>query len=303
MWPNRNLNDIFCIDTSRHVGTELDLAVESILDRDSYDAYYHLACLIYEEISSIPNDNTLGHSFFRFTRLPVLNRGKVDERKPVIDDIRNQALTFSNPSLFNDPMDPIIREWVKWKRESVGSSREQKLFNHLKKSLDNIRICCLSINHLRGIESMHLNPLMWAHYADMHKGVCLEYEITEEMLANHNDKDHVLRVSKVRYRDRKVMSDYITLDNALLAKGSCWEYEHESRLIYYSKEEASVGRKIDNYVSLAGFRIIAVYLGYRISDEDKRDVIAAAMSRGINVYQVRFDRNDITSLTTDSVLL
>lgn len=293
----RNLNDIFCIDTSENVKCELDMAVEGVMDDDAYAANYHFANLVFEELASIPNSVHRECSFFRFTSLPVLKKGTPEEKKPVIDDIRRGALTFANPRLFNDPMDPILREWILRKRKKARSVIDRKIFRHLRQSLDNIRICCLSVNRFsRRAASMHLNPLMWAHYADMHKGICIEYEITDDMLSAHNDEDHILRLCDVRYRNRKVMSDYITLDNALLAKGTSWEYEHESRLIYFSREERTIGRTLDDYVSVSGFRIKSIYLGYRINKNNRRDVIEAVRNRDIEIYQVYFDENDITQL-------
>ena len=105
-------------------------------------------------------------------------------------------------------------------------------------------------------------------------------------------------MGSVKYRNSKAMSDYITLDNALLAKGECWNYEHEERLIYYSRNNiiaAGQENKRDNgYTSLNGFKIIAIFLGYRISEKDKKDVVEAAKGRNIEIYQVGFNENDIT---------
>ena len=42
----------------------------------------------------------------------------------------------------------------------------------------------------------------------------------------------VTTLSFVRYRGHKILNDFITLDNALLAKAKCWEYEQETHLFY-----------------------------------------------------------------------
>lgn len=141
---------------------------------------------------------------------------------------------------------------------------------------------------------------MWSHYADSHKGICIQYEITKDTLEAHNNDEHILRIGSVKYRNSKTMSDYITLDNALLAKGECWSYEQEERLIYYCKNNIRTTRqenKRDNgYTSLSGFKITAIFLGYRISENDKRDVVDAVKGRNIDIYQVGFNENDITKL-------
>lgn len=72
----------------------------------------------------------------------------------------------------------------------------------------------------------------------------------------------VTTLSFVRYRNNKILKDFITLDNALLAKAKCWDYEQETRLIYYTKSKLN-----SDYVPLPGFPIKAIFMGYRISSK------------------------------------
>lgn len=297
----RNLNDIFVLDGANPNSWHLDVAVEGLLDGDSVSVYDHLISLLFEEFSIISNDTKTPIYLFRFTGLPVLQKGKVDETKPVINDIVNEALTFAKPKVFNDPMDPILREWMGLKKKEAVTKLDKRFFKYLKNSLENLRICCLSRNEGNRHRSVQFDPLMWAHYADKHKGICIEYEITDDMLNAYNNDNQVLRICNVRYRGRKTMSDYITLDNALLAKGSSWDYEHETRLLYYDETVISKTRKSGDYLSLGGFRIKSIYLGYRISEKDKSEVINAIKGKRIDLYQVHFDYADLTRLIADRV--
>ena len=295
----RNLNDIFNIDTSENVNYQLEIAIESIMDGDSGPAYEHLIDLLYDELSKFPIYQGPSMNLYRFVRLVVLNKGTKDESKPIINDIRTSSLTFGSPQNFNDPMDPILREWLNLKKKSPCRPVNKKLFKLLGNCIENLRICCLSKKDPQS-KDVFLNPLMWSHYADSHKGICIQYEITKDALNAYNDDEHILRIGNVKYRNSKAMSDYITLDNALLAKGECWSYEQEERLIYYCKNNIRTTRqenKRDNgYTSLSGFKITAIFLGYRISENDKRDVVDAVKGRNIDIYQVGFNENDITKL-------
>lgn len=295
----RNLNDIFNIDTSNNVSSQLEIAVESLMDGDSEPAYEHLTNLLYDELSEIPIYEGPSMNLYRFARLVVLNKGTDNECKPITNDIKNNYLTFGNPKNFNDPMDPILREWLNLRKKRSRSSIDKKLFILLNNCIDNLRICCLSKKDSKS-DDVFLNPLMWSHYADSHKGICIQYEITKDTLEAHNNDEHILRIGNVKYRNRKAMSDYITLDNALLAKGECWSYEQEERLIYYCKNNIKTTRQENKqnngYISLSGFKITAIFLGYRISADDKREVIEAIKERNIDLYQVGFDENDITKL-------
>ncbi len=289
----RNLNDIFSIDSSKQINSHLELAVENLMDGNSGDAYNHFAELLYEEFELLPNDLKQSIELYRFTGLPF-----VDGRKPVIEDIKGSSITFTNPKLFNDPMDPILKEWI-FQKKKYGDRLSKKICEHLLNALGNLRICCLA----KCDDSVLLNPIMWGHYANKHEGICIKYEITPESINAYNDNEQVLRIGNVRYRDHKVMSDYILLDNALLAKGRAWDYEKETRLIYYSKKKLFADRKNDNYETLSGFKIKSIYLGKRISDNDKIEIIEAAKKIRADVYQMGYENNDITKLAVGQQLV
>lgn len=304
----RNLNDIFDINTSEQVATELDFAYESVLDGDSSPAKEHLANLFYNELKFF-DEYRGSRILFRFAGLKDIEEVYKDanstkekrrqaEEDPVIADIRSNALSLSNPLYFNDPMDPILRVWLKLKEKKCKKGNDSEFFSLASKAIGRVRIACFcgkgnnpTINDC--------NPLMWAHYAKSHKGVCIEYEFTPESIAAHNDDDHVLLLHDVRYRNFKAMSDYITLDNALLAKANCWSYESEKRLIYYSKKDAH--KKEIKYVSLPGFRIRAVYMGYCIDSLYESVLKELCKDKNIPLYKMEFDMNDITKLKAEPI--
>lgn len=51
-----------------------------------------------------------------------------------------------------------------------------------------------------------LNPLMWAHYSCNHKGICIQYDLSNLIVLSHNNDGQILRMSDVRYRDHKILS-------------------------------------------------------------------------------------------------
>ena len=295
----KNLNDIFNVVSTKGINSQLKIARERLMDGDSGSAYEHLMNLLYDELSELPVYDGLPMNLYRFAKLVVLNKGTDNECKPITNDIKNNCLTFGDPKNFNDPMDPILREWINLRENQIHSPIDKELLNTLSDCTNNLKICCLSKNDSKR-DDIFLNPLMWSHYADSHKGICIQYEITKDTLAAYNNDEQILKIGSVRYRNRKVMSNYITLDNALLAKGKCWDYEQEERLIYYCKNNSITTRQ-DNkqnngYISLDNFIITAIYLGYRISPDDTREIIEAVKGRNIVIYQVKFDKNDITKL-------
>lgn len=111
--------------------------------------------------------------------------------------------------------------------------------------------------------------LMWSHYADSHKGVCLVFN---EILV-----PRFFVAFKVYYSDMRPICPEVGKDGmeefkkSVLTKGSDWSYEQECRLMDYSAP--------------AGFRsfpqeaLRAVILGARISDDDATFVRKLVESR------------------------
>ena len=67
---------------------------------------------------------------------------------------------------------------------------------------------------------------------------------------------------------------------------------------YFTKERIN-----GDYTSLNGFKIKAIYLGCKILSSDKNDVIKAIKGKNIKLYQIEFDRNDITQLVETPILI
>lgn len=72
------------------------------------------------------------------------------------------------------------------------------------------------------------NVLMWSHYADSHRGVCLEFDGAGKFMAHAHRVLYLPRREPINpYRD----SFEVMMEKALLTKDSRWAYEDEWRLI------------------------------------------------------------------------
>jgi hypothetical protein len=172
------------------------------------------------------------------------------------EQIKNGTVYCSTPRYFNDPWDcrPFFntnlladeneqRKQIEWavdicKRDpSMSSSDIQKMSRELRNPevlehyvrkhtvalqeevLKRYRVYCLCPDVK--------NMLMWAHYANKHSGVCLEFNVQSETICG---------ALEVQYRDDFPMTNLYSNDESenllpLLAKARAWEYEHEYRLI------------------------------------------------------------------------
>ena len=110
----RNLDDIFNYNNPNFNNFHLEVAIESLIDGNPKPAYEHLTDLLFDEISKI-RSNYKTIILYRFVKLKTLYPNTEQETKPIIEDIKKNALTFGNPNSFNDPMDPILKEWLNLK--------------------------------------------------------------------------------------------------------------------------------------------------------------------------------------------
>ena len=74
--------------------------------------------------------------------------------------------------------------------------------------------------------------LMWSHYADSHRGICLEFDGMSRLMA---------LAQRVTYSEERVPinpyqdSEMAMVDKAILTKSMHWSYEEEWRLIRYKE--------------------------------------------------------------------
>ena len=285
------------LDSCAHSG--LELALENVEDgnADTY-ALYHLDNLCYDVFQRIPSvkeDRTL----FRFCDLKAEgeNKGKKWEGDQcyAFNDIKEGKLTFGTPQRFNDPMDPLIKAWVEWRKIHYEDKFDKALYQLIYETLGKIRISCL-VDPLRDEVTLKKNvegidkcsPLMWAHYADNHKGICIKYRIKP---TNQIDDDNlIVRLFEVNYDKPFPLDGNIPLMDSLCVKGNCWRYEKETRLIMYSRED------VDDHHSLSGYEIESVYMGCRIEHKKRNYLKNLLRNTNIKLYQMSFSTNDISQI-------
>lgn len=194
------------------------------------------------------------------------------------DEIFNGQVYMAFANEFNDPFDSLfyinvdeyenrISNEVNKLFESIGKEKIKKALRAvfpsqielLKLKFQNyIRIGCFSAtNH---------SIQMWSHYADNHKGFCIEYDLQK---INKNIKENLLPViyQKNRYEASMCLAthNYNIAYNPALYKANEWSYESEWRIFstinQYNKEKGECAM-LDGSIS-------AIYLGAKCYEEDK----------------------------------
>lgn len=217
-------------------------------------------------------------------------------------NLSNHAVYLNSPDRFNDPFDfnPVYDENATYKeklnhftgiyikqeglskerarRKAVETLNKSKLFKNAENlakfaaiSKEGLRtaigVCCFSITPE--------NSPMWSHYADQHKGICMEWEIPEKrqifFLPDGVKNEIPLVLQKVDYADErpvnKMFDDTMSADHplikSLLTKSRDWSYENEYRLIY----PGHVGIVYYDPLYLTG-----IIVGYKMPPESIQDI-------------------------------
>lgn len=141
--------------------------------------------------------------------------------------------------------------------------------------------------------------LMWSHYANSHKGVCIEYERPDSI----DFKDVIYQQDRPYIKMYKVVSHVLALDilgkkeidgeitsylketlDPFFVKSTDWSYEEEVRCLY-SKTKLPDNVKYDGrrYVLNIGYPT-AIYIGCKTSGDELDHLYRLAKNRGIPVY-------------------
>lgn len=202
-----------------------------------------------------------------------------------LEIITNGMIYFPKPDVFNDPYDCDIRidhkvsnddymKIIEYEGLSKGILRKdiekelkrQRIINEVPSSfLEKLEYGCTEYyksNKNMGVLSLcedYRNILMWAHYADDHNGICIEFERSE---GNHLGNDEMTKpVRYLKSYPRIKATDFITSKNASLTqkmlwtKSLDWEYEKEWRMLI---------EKGNTAVSIPG-KITSIIFGIRAS--------------------------------------
>jgi hypothetical protein len=111
-------------------------------------------------------------------------------------------------------------------------------------------------------------PLMWAHYADHHRGVCLEFDMRKPDLCAAIQVQYREMYPSFHLNDGKDLSPLYT-------KSFHWQYEEEYRLI---AQEESSAFPVDTMITsnqlyhLPAGSLTSIIIGARASEQDRRTI-------------------------------
>ena len=137
---------------------------------------------------------------------------------------------------------------------------QEAIYKSIQNTFSKFRICSFT--------TKKENLLFWSHYADSHKGFCVEYDATVNPISY---------AFKVQYNDEYPEVKYPGPPNALgfkpaLIKSEEWEYEEEYRIVFVPEAERQPSNDGVSLI-LNGGEMKNVYLGANMTDDNKQALI------------------------------
>lgn len=194
-----------------------------------------------------------------------------------IDDLRKRRLKISTFSDLNDPFEFLNCEF--------SDKGFQEAFDEIKEIYKKDGLICFSNNWS--------NPLLWSHYADKHKGICLGFDVS-----NKSESDMV----EVRYIDnKKALCDEFELvvsrsprneeeeerimKKLLVSKFRGWDYEDEVRIHCELGEKDSDGNYFGDFSNDIALKQVIIGVRCDNTAEDIKKYIEGY--NGIEIIKAR----------------
>lgn len=226
---------------------------------------------------------------------------RINER--LLSSLANSELYFSEPGKLNDPFDCTIdirksldnaislapdadKEFL-----TVIRDQMQPFFSEVERDIQTYGVWSYS--------RRLLNPLMWAHYGDEHKGVCLAYRLPDKFW--NYELGEVVGVSAVDYGSNMITKWFLNkaktfrseepggftrfgvalIVQLLTAKDSCWKYEKENRIVARHPGAKAISKD----------SLIQVCFGLRTESKDIDKVCKALFDNGYTAKLCKIERN------------
>lgn len=192
-----------------------------------------------------------------------------------------KELGVSRSKVVNE-IDKNINNWEEFESSlKAKDSVKVERFCHdaVKDAQLNFRIASLT--------SKDDNPLMWGHYADGMRGVCIEYDIEE------SDLDKVVYSSCYKVDMKKIISGDVVeeVKNTFLRKSKDWSYENEYRII----------RSDDSFYAISPGQVKSVRFGYRCDDQKAeflKEMVLSSFGYDVVFYVARNSVSDYSIRNT-----
>lgn len=273
---------------------------------DNDKAYSAALKKVYHELYALNNKHSDKFEFYGFRDVSVHS----------LNDLKNETISLCSPSLFNDPVDTAYFAWMHYRKEEAKNNAELNYLEVLEAAYNNVRARCLVRNiplpYKEGVDypvqldfqREYANTVMWAHYANNHKGFCVKYVIPSSFTMTEPEDGRIVMLKPITYTDRFPIMPFGTVNkdikfkDAFLTKQRLWEYEHEHRLLYFDVN----GSPEFPTPQLPAGSIKAVYIGVKCPPENRAKILEALKDKtDVEVYEMQINSQDIYKLKAQKI--
>ncbi len=206
----------------------------------------------------------------------------IDKYKKIIKILYTNPTHFPDSSVLNQSLIDSLLMWADGNNLGLYLNSDASLDflkDILKANLARSGVMCLT--------SSMQNTLMWSHYADSHRGYCVEYEVSAIDIAMNGGKIYAYdvqyssKIGNIPIFDFFI-SPYEATKRYYSTKSIDWAYEDEIRLIHLDTK----GAKVPMPSSMNARALIA---GCQMTQANKRILKDKADSLGIDAYEMTLD--------------
>lgn len=211
-------------------------------------------------------------------------------------DIYRDLLTLVNNQIYA----PTVQNLNDPAETMVNDSKIYEVFNLIEKSglpiniaKDNYAKIIAQARTKLGIFSLSktvFNELLWAYYANGHKGFCIEYDFEQLQKSLSNRQLH--GIFNVQYKNDtpefsmnsityNLVDDTQFIKCLIATKSTAWECEEEIRITLYSS----------GLLGISPESVTGIYFGLRMAESDKELVKNSLKGRNIKYYQLKLKPN------------
>ena len=186
--------------------------------------------------------------------------------KLTLQNLNNQKNWVADPYEFNDPFEFSLHENIHV--DETGDFRplnqtEKTNVTKFKNSINQYGVVCYS--------SDFYNNLLWAHYGDNHKGMCLVFNVSEEEKSGLYKVNYQEKFPEINLTDDA--NTHEEIKTIVTTKSIEWKYENEYRQIFVMK----------NFLNKYPGELIEIIFGCRTPFEDIKMVTNIAVSKNQNI--------------------
>lgn len=199
----------------------------------------------------------------------------------VVDILDNHRLYLSDGKDFNDPFEITI------------TNKEKGNISHIEGL------------HILSLTNSYRKKLMWSHYADSHKGVCLTVRVPRNLvypvcystkrIYEDSNIDSIISLSQKSIK-KNVNNNFLLLNKhkkIAHIKDKKWSYEKEYRVVFDKDDED--GLIFEDGKWYMSVKAKNIYLGVNFDKNDekvKKNIIEACKRNNITIKKMTLSKKD-----------